>query len=781
MEEIFFSKQNFNIIYNIIKKNIYNNTEFDISTDDNYNKELVEIMKSIYASKDQFNISNKMTSINKSRYLSQKTINIATGYILDKFGKTINNKKIIDRQVRNSASNNINHVSPRPVNQFKYENTTKNYEKELSNRQLDLETTPSKNIDFTKLTTEDMNLKSKNQLQNNTPFNPSSININKQQNSQQNNQPKSQPNSQQNVQLNISRNNRRENAMNTVIANNTDDQFKEYQNEIDNQNSFLDKQFEISNTANVKDTELTAAEIQRKFQDYSKQRENEYELSKTNLEKQFVTSTNNKLNNDINKTIQNINRGSMEENNQFNPPPQINPNIDISKKKTIENKEFKFINNLDDNIVTSDNLDMNPDAYDMDEFNPIDNNTITNNLNISTKEDQYDIQLDYKNNNYEVDNIIPDNMIDNNNENKSLDNVYKNNNPNINIDRLTDLLVTQQNDMSKTNEKINKLVNIIEKQDIDRFYKTIIDIPNLLKSQDKDSYRTKKHSLIISSRDRDLSYSEFNKYSFKINFGGENSNTIINDNFSASHTNNNTQLKNNTETSKSYSSTISKNPSVLNVLRNVVSISIKKVIIPKPRSNIYYPEPYYFIAIDEFESNMITSKNFNEKIFCKIHFDKELMFGDPGAQDEKKVRSFLYYKNDDDERITFYHSPLAKLNNLTIKLMDSRGRFISDTWGDLDFVANISKDGSDNLTYNTNKSFMNNTYIKDEIHVISNGVSNESRITNININDNQIILGDNIGATNNNTLINLSNQIEYVFEIYTKEHDLNSTFKSELL
>ena len=84
-------------------------------------------MKSIYASKDQFNISNKMTSIDKSRYLSQKTINIATGYILDKFGKTINNKKIIDRQVRKNASNNINHVSPRPVNQFKYENTTKNY------------------------------------------------------------------------------------------------------------------------------------------------------------------------------------------------------------------------------------------------------------------------------------------------------------------------------------------------------------------------------------------------------------------------------------------------------------------------------------------------------------------------------------------------------------------------------------------------------------------------------------------------------------------------------
>ena len=44
----------------------------------------------------------------------------------------------------------------------------------------------------------------------------------------------------------------------------------------------------------------------------------------------------------------------------------------------------------------------------------------------------------------------------------------------------------------------------------------------------------------------------------------------------------------------------------------------------------------------------------------------------------------MYYKNDDGDETTFYSSPLASLENLTIKILDSRGRSLKNNYNDSD-------------------------------------------------------------------------------------------------
>ena len=60
------------------------------------------------------------------------------------------------------------------------------------------------------------------------------------------------------------------------------------------------------------------------------------------------------------------------------------------------------------------------------------------------------------------------------------------------------------------------------------------------------------------------------------------------------------------------------NPSVSQVLKNVISIKLRRVIIPKPREDYNFPEPYFFVACFEFNSNIISTKNFNEKFFARF-------------------------------------------------------------------------------------------------------------------------------------------------------------------
>ena len=163
----------------------------------------------------------------------------------------------------------------------------------------------------------------------------------------------------------------------------------------------------------------------------------------------------------------------------------------------------------------------------------------------------------------------------------------------------------------------------MEKQDLSKFYDTIINIPALITKQKNEEFSLRRHNLVVSSRDRNLTNYNFNKYNFKVDFGVEGDTTIIERN--KDHTSSNPNAV--TDTAVKYTSSNINNPNLLRVLKNIVEIKISRVIIPRPRDEVFYPDPYYFVSIEEFDSNVLTTKKFNDKIFCKVHFDKELVFG----------------------------------------------------------------------------------------------------------------------------------------------------------
>jgi len=262
---------------------------------------------------------------------------------------------------------------------------------------------------------------------------------------------------------------------------------------------------------------------------------------------------------------------------------------------------------------------------------------------------------------------------------------------------------------------------------------------------------------------------------------------------------------------RTFTSASSKNPIISTRLKNIVSIKLQRVIIPKPRDEVFKPDPYYLVCIDEFGSNIITTKHFNEKIFSKVHFDKELVFGGVGnssvtaggegiSTDAAQSvlnntyddgRKYLYYKNDDGDQTNFYSAPLASLENLTIKILDSRGRLLDVNFND-----------SDRGTYDDTKTpkitgkFLNNSFSKDNIINLSEdkeGVISEISgvvYTNNNMNlptgGNIRVYYDDKSATNvrpNDTdeIVNLTNQIEYIFEVVTKEPDIEKDYIADLI
>ena len=234
------------------------------------------------------------------------------------------------------------------------------------------------------------------------------------------------------------------------------------------------------------------------------------------------------------------------------------------------------------------------------------------------------------------------------------------------------------------------------------------------------------------------------------------------------------------------------------MLKNVVEIKLLRVIIPRPRDIVYYPDPYYFVCIEEFDSNVLTTKRLSDKVFCKIHFDKEVVFGGVGNSaisdnsegdgnlktDHKddNGRKYVYYKNDDGDKKVFYNAPLASLDRLTIKILDSRGRELGNVWRDTD-VANIG------TLNNIPLKLANNTFVKDEFYNVTDDI--EGRVTAVTsysssgnsvlvTNPQNTVLPAPVGGINK-LVVNLTNQIEYVFEVTTKEKDLDGIFKAENL
>ena len=84
------------------------------------------------------------------------------------------------------------------------------------------------------------------------------------------------------------------------------------------------------------------------------------------------------------------------------------------------------------------------------------------------------------------------------------------------------ILENTQNQLQKYNDNIVNLQNTMTNFDFKRMYETILDIPRVMMGQSMMPGRTMRTTnLVISSADRDLSNTSFNKYNFRITFGAE--------------------------------------------------------------------------------------------------------------------------------------------------------------------------------------------------------------------------------------------------------------------
>ena len=724
MERLFFSKENFKIINNILQKKILESLKYDINSNQQFSKELVNIMKTIYKQRNTFNIPADIKDVDYSRFLSQKVINVAFAYFSDSIKKNKTNVNTLEREVNSGIQTSHNKISERPTPSIEsglQSNIQNKYESLMKERE---------------------------------KINPMPTQINF---SDDNFQKKSNDDvAKRFSEISNNRNMEYEN-INKVSTNNT------FPNNLTTQQDFIDKPSKNQMESLLEQQKI----LQQKINSF--QKDLSINDSSSMLNVNHPKNENNMVNNvsELSNEYRKLDNNNKKDflpfthtNNQFYSESEASSNLIA--------KQFESIN-----IDSCDekNDEMAGDSYiDYDDIL----NDMTNETQVNTQFTNELQNLSSVHN--EIENVVPKKMFDNTVTKSNNIMVTSNESNNLELEIIKKNLDNQARTIDESNVKIDKLLKLHQSYDITKFYDTIMDIPSLIEKQKTQPLTIRTHNLIVSSRDRDLTNAEFDKYNFRIVFGAQGSETvnkIVYDDSSANSGLVDTQkysVNNNTFVSSGL-----KNPTVQQVLKNVISIKLKRVILPKPRDNNdnYYPEPYYFICVDEFNSNIISTKTFNEKIFCKIHFDKEFSFG---TGDD--TRKFLYYKNDDDDYTLFYSSPLSKLDRITLKLFTSNGESVRTTFGDNDIFKSTS-DYNDTIT-NVNQDFYNGTFIKDKLY---NTTTNQNfRVTETNTNDNNTIIsnGNDLSTGENQVIVNLTNQIEYIFEIKTQEPDPTSQIRPSI-
>lgn len=696
---MFFSRQNFNSIFDILKSRFNQNYSYNIDPSNDrdkspFSKELLNIMKTVYSNRQSFKIPPQLPPLEQANILSQKTIQIASSYFTDIINKYKANKEVPIRQPSKleqkfEVSNNL--LSNRPVNtsitnqvdvNSQYNNFLKQRDDVNINKprqSITFESSnynPNQNNDDVQKRYSELAMSRRNDYETLNSVNLNGTNM-PQMNSINQNPSSTQSNNMQ--------------------------QTNSFLNEYDyeNPNSMLEQQFApLQNAIPVNKTLLNQFE-QKPVQPV--QETNDYNYSSQN--NQMMSNSN------IDYSFQNM----MSQTNVFNPIQQQQPEL-------------------------NENPFQNQTTYKI------------NQNEINTFENTFDGQL------YES------SMSDKNNISQNITNLPKSAPSNNAITNTTNYDKIQQTEViqklqkdaivqfSETHTKLGKLIDILEKHDFNRVYETLTNIPKLIKLQSEQPLTIRTHNLIISSKDRDFTNTSFNKYNFRVVFGAENNSVVSR----FVNTYNNDPSGNITYKTNSYVSSGLANPTISQVLKNVLSIKLRRVIIPKPRDEVFYPDPYYFVSVDEFNSNIYSTKSFSDKILCKVHYDKEVSFGQ---------RKYLYYLNEDDDFTMFYASPLAKLDRITLKLLDSTGVSVKDVFNDIDFVTT-------DVSSNTDVEFYRNTFEGDRILV---GGDTKNVIDTIGTSPSYSIAVVNLTGTsvpvNSSFIVNLSNQIEYIFEVKTTEPD----------
>uniref|UniRef100_A0A6C0IXV0 Uncharacterized protein n=1 Tax=viral metagenome TaxID=1070528 RepID=A0A6C0IXV0_9ZZZZ len=131
--------------------------------------------------------------------------------------------------------------------------------------------------------------------------------------------------------------------------------------------------------------------------------------------------------------------------------------------------------------------------------------------------------------------------------------------------------------------------------------------------------------------------------------------------------------------------------------KNIVSVKLKRLILPNFDEYIMIDnkndvsigakiEPYLFLDIEELNSNLIVTNKFKKNLFCKIHYDKEYNYNESiiGTR-APSTRGWIYYKNDDNDK-TLFPNVLTELNNLNIRLLRPNGELYSSVKDDIQII-----------------------------------------------------------------------------------------------
>ena len=780
MERVFFSKENFGIIYNIIQKKIMNANGFDINNKEIFNKELVSVMKAVYQQRNTFNIPSNTSNMDFAKELSRKSINVACKYFLDKIKQNegnITNRNNLNRDI-DSGLKRSNHLNDRPAQAKNYmfpKTAKQNFNSQQQQSQSQSKTLPSP-IDF----------KDKFNETSNEDVQKRYMELTNQRNNEYNNS-------------NSNNNNPNINTQNNMIADNTPD---DIQNMIDLQQQMQEKLIkqqrhevqpnsfnnDIGDTSYVNPLQTTvdgSTNLQNQFKSSSNlsndakkfpahQQYLQSHQQQNNYIKNVVNNSNvndgqnyiNMMSDENEQKQKNTFKTTSQVNIQYNREQQLQPQ-QKEKQNDFENSfEQQFNNNIGNlnnfnGYTTKINYPTNPADLDYNQL--LNNIKVDNQIN---PQFENNLQNANKNENEEkMNNMFPSSLYDEN-QTKTL---ASNSNPNnLELDLIKQSIEKQSNKLLSVNSSIDNLVTKINNQDISKFYNTIMDIPRLIKDQKDKPLTIRSHNLIVSSSDRDLSNLSFDKYNFKIVFGAQGNETVRKINYDDTVNSSNSKDKF-TQNTQTFTSSGLTNPTVQQVLKNVISIKLKRVIIPKPRQDFYYPEPYYFVSVDEFNSNIISTKSFTSKIFCKIHFDKEFGFDDG--------RKYLYYLNNDDDFTLFYASPLGKLDRLTLKLLGSDGTSVKSIFNDNDITTVTNLDTNTQEATISNE-FYANTFKKDKLYNITTNSYGRITDTELDGSDHKIKANKTINV--NDKLLNLTNQVEYIFEIKTQELDPTKDLRPEL-
>lgn len=306
----------------------------------------------------------------------------------------------------------------------------------------------------------------------------------------------------------------------------------------------------------------------------------------------------------------------------------------------------------------------------------------------------------------------------------------------------------------------------------------------IMGSKKKNNATIKSNIVIINSGDRDFKHlpENFNKYNFKMTFAGQQQNPY---------------------------------PNVPNKLRNIVEMTLTRVCIPRP---YYYTSfPYLFLRMGGINSNIMSTHKSGRDVFAKVVFDKlfdSLVEYEDSSGRKIRHREFMYFINPDGEKLTFA-TPMASLDTLTLELLTPGYKNVQDYWVDSDVGWTDSggiSGGITNLSGITRAPSISSTHnditFETEGHKITDRFLANSYVTDIIKNASTdeeyklVAYTQQSGTLNNGTtqgspalpptmtfsdisdfrqnkklhvpgeiqLVNMSNQIQYIFEIKTLEN-----------